>query len=41
MKGRGLALMLVLMVNVWLVPGLAHADQKIVTLNVKGMVCQA
>ncbi len=41
MKRRGLVVTFVLAVTVWLVPGLAHADLKLATLKVKGMVCQA
>ncbi len=40
MRPRHLALVLVL-AAAWLVPGAAHADLKLATLNVKGMVCQA
>jgi hypothetical protein len=41
MRPRHLALVLVLAVAAWLVPGAAGADLKVATLNVKGMVCQA
>jgi hypothetical protein len=41
MRPRHLALVLVLAVAAWLVPGAAHADLKLATLTVKGMVCQA
>ncbi|MGH7326669.1 MAG: hypothetical protein ACREJ9_18770 [Candidatus Rokuibacteriota bacterium] len=41
MRPRHLALVLALAVTGWLVPGLVHADLKLATLNVKGMVCQA
>ncbi len=41
MRPRHLALVLALAVTGWLVPGLAHADLKLATINVKGMVCQA
>lgn len=41
MRPRSLALMLVLVLAAWLVPGAAHADMKLATLTVKGMVCQA
>lgn len=41
MRPRGLALLLVLAIAAWLVPGAAHAELKLATLNVKGMVCQA
>ncbi len=32
---------LALAVAAWLAPALAHAELKVVTLNVKGMVCQS
>lgn len=41
MRPRHLTLMLVLAVTAWLVPGLAHAELKLATISVKGMVCQA
>jgi hypothetical protein len=41
MRARHLALVLVLAVSGWLTPGVAHADLKLATLTVKGMVCQA
>jgi hypothetical protein len=41
MLRRQLTLVLVLAVARWLVPGLAHADLKLATITVKGMVCQA
>ncbi len=41
MRPRYLALVLALAVIGWLVPGTAHADLKLATLAVKGMVCQA
>lgn len=41
MRPRHLALVLLLAVAAWLVPQAAHADLKLATLNVKGMVCQA
>lgn len=41
MRSRHLALLLALVVGGWLLPGAAHADLKLATLNVKGMVCQA
>ena len=41
MRPRHLALVLPLAVAAWLVPQAAHADLKLATLNVKGMVCQA
>ena len=41
MRPRHLALVLLLAVAAWLVPRAAHADLKLATLNVKGMVCQA
>lgn len=41
MRPRHLALVLVLAVSAWLTPESAHADLKLATLNVKGMVCQA
>ena len=41
MRPRGLALLLVLAIAASLVPGAAHAELKLATLNVKGMVCQA
>jgi len=41
MRPRHLALVLALAVTGWLVPGLAHADLKLATITVKGMVCQA
>lgn len=41
MRLRDLALVLALAVPAWLVPGAAHAELKLATLNVKGMVCQA
>lgn len=41
MRPRHLTLVLVLGVAAWLVPGGAHADLKLATLTVKGMVCQA
>jgi hypothetical protein len=40
MRFRHLALILVLIVGT-LLPEAAHADLKLATLNVKGMVCQA
>ena len=33
--------LLMLLAAVWLVPEVAHADLKLATLTVKGMVCQA
>ncbi len=41
MRPRHLALVLALAVTGWLGPGLAHADFKLATITVKGMVCQA
>ncbi len=41
MRPRRLPLLLVFAIAAWLVPGAAHADLKLATLNVKGMVCQA
>ena len=41
MRPRLLALMLVLVVTAWLMPAAAHADLKLATINIKGMVCQA
>lgn len=41
MRLRHLSLVLVLAAVAWLVPEVAHADLKLATLNVKGMVCQA
>jgi hypothetical protein len=41
MRPRHLALVLALSVGAWLLPGTAHADLKLATLNVKGLVCQA
>ena len=41
MRPRQLGLVLLLAMGAWLVPLAAHADLKLVTLNVKGMVCQA
>lgn len=41
MRPRHLALVLVLAVSAWLMPEAAHADLKLATLTVKGMVCQA
>ncbi len=41
MRPRHLTLVLALAVTTWLEPGLAHADLKLATINVKGMVCQA
>jgi hypothetical protein len=41
MRSRHLGLVLALTIGAWLLPGTAHADLKLATLNVKGMVCQA
>ncbi len=41
MRRRYLALVLLLAVAAWLVPAAAHADSRLATLTVKGMVCQA
>ncbi len=41
MRPFHLALVLVVAVAAWLVPGAAGADLKLATLSVKGMVCQA
>jgi len=41
MRPRQLRLLLVLAVTAWLVPEAAHAELKLVTLSIKGMVCQA
>jgi hypothetical protein len=41
MRPGHLAFVLVLAVFAWLTPEPAHADLKLATLNVKGMVCQA
>ncbi len=41
MRPLRLALVLALAVTGWLVPGFAHADLKLATINVEGMVCQA
>lgn len=41
MRPRRLALVLVLALAAWLAPAPAHADLKLATLNVKGMVCQS
>jgi hypothetical protein len=41
MRSHHLAFVLAVTVGAWLLPGTAHADLKLATLNVKGMVCQA
>jgi hypothetical protein len=41
MRSRHFALIVALTVGGWLQPGAAQADVKLVTFNVKGMVCQA
>jgi hypothetical protein len=41
MRSRRLALVLALAVAAWLLPAAAHADLKLATIDVKGMVCQA
>lgn len=41
MQPRRLTLMVALAVAAWLLPGTAHAELKLATFNVKGMVCQA
>lgn len=41
MRPRRFMLLLVFAAAAWLVPEAAQADLKLVTLNVKGMVCQA
>jgi len=41
MRPRRLALVLLLAGTAWLMPAAAHADLKLATLTVKGMVCQA
>jgi hypothetical protein len=41
MRSRLLVLVLTLGVAAWLMPQPAHAELKLATLNVKGMVCQA
>ncbi len=41
MRPRHLTFVLALAVTAWLVPGFAHADLKLATISVKGMVCQA
>jgi len=41
MRPRHLALVLALTVGFWFLPGAAHADFKLATLNIKGMVCKA
>jgi hypothetical protein len=41
MSARHLALVLVLTISAWLPPVTAHAELKLTTLNIKGMVCQA
>ncbi len=38
---RRVVLVLALAVSAWLLPAPAHAGLKLVTLDVKGMVCQA
>lgn len=38
---RHVALVLALTISAWLLPATAHAGLKLVTLDVKGMVCQA
>jgi hypothetical protein len=41
MRPGHVALILAFVVGGWLLLGTAHADLKLATLNVKGMVCQA
>lgn len=41
MKRARLLVLSLMMVTTWLAPSLAHADVKLATLTVKGMVCQA
>lgn len=41
MRHRHIARLLVFAVVAWLAPQAAHAELKVATLNVKGMVCQA
>jgi hypothetical protein len=41
MRPRHLTRLVVLALVAWLVPQAAHADLKLATLNVKGMVCRA
>ncbi len=40
MRSRDVALVLIFMLAASLVPLAAHADMKLATLTVKGMVCQ-
>jgi hypothetical protein len=41
MRPRHVALIFAFAIGGWLLVGTAHADLKLATLNVKGMVCQA
>lgn len=41
MRFDHLALAVAVTLGVWLLPGAAHADLKLATLNIRGMVCQA
>lgn len=41
MRPRHLAFVLIAAAVAWLMPAVAHADLKLATLTVKGMVCQA
>ena len=41
MRARDLVLGLMFVFATWLVPGAAHAELKLATLMVKGMVCDS